>query len=37
MKELIEILLDNAISHSKEETTILVNLAENNKEIFKPL
>lgn len=34
MKEVIEILLDNAISHSLEETTILVNLAENNKEII---
>lgn len=34
MKEVIEILLDNAISHSLEETTILVNLTENNKEII---
>lgn len=34
MKEVIEILLDNAISRSLKETTISVNLVENNKEII---
>ena len=33
IKELIEILLDNAIKHSKEEGTITVSLNEDNKNI----
>ena len=33
IKELIEILLDNAIKHSKEEGTIIVSLKEDNKNI----
>lgn len=34
IKEVIEILLDNAISHSFEGTTIRVCLTENNKEVI---